>query len=292
MNIYLIRHGRQNSRLCNVDVELSKEGREQADLLGKRLEKYDIDAVYSSQLIRAKETADIINSHLNKPRFIDERWQEADFGGMTGLSNEEMKEKYGDYQANFIGADEKKIYLTFDEGYEYGCTPQILDTLKEKGVKATFFVTEPYAKAQPELVQRMIDEGHEIGNHSVTHPSEGLPSQSLEQQKNEVMENHQYIKDNFGYDMHLFRFPAGKFSDRSLAVVNNCNYKSVFWSFAYKDYDVNNQPGESEALQKLKDRMHPGAIYLLHAESTTNTAILGRFIDAAQAAGYEVVAFQ
>ena len=92
-------------------------------------------------------------------------------------------------------------------------------------------MTEPYAKAQPELVQRMIDEGHEIGNHSVTHPSEGLPSQSLEQQKNEVMENHQYIKDNFGYDMHLFRFPAGKFSDQSLAVVNNCNYKSVFWSF-------------------------------------------------------------
>lgn len=69
-------------------------------------------------------------------------------------------------------------------------------------------MTEPYAKAQPELVQRMIDEGHEIGNHSVTHPSEGLPSQSLEQQKNEVMENHQYIKDNFGYDMHLFRFPG------------------------------------------------------------------------------------
>ena len=97
MNIYLIRHGRQNSRLCNVDVELSKEGREQAHLLGKRLEKYDIEAVYSSQLIRAKETADIINTHLNKPRIIDERWQEANFGGMTGLSNEEMKEKYGDY---------------------------------------------------------------------------------------------------------------------------------------------------------------------------------------------------
>ena len=185
-----------------------------------------------------------------------------------------------------------EIALTFDDGPHPVYTKKLLDGLRKRGVKATFFVTEPYAKAQPELVQRMIDEGHEIGNHSVTHPSEGLPSQSLEQQKNEVMENHQYIKDNFGYDMHLFRFPAGKFSDRSLAVVNNCNYKSVFWSFAYKDYDVNNQPGESEALQKLKDRMHPGAIYLLHAESTTNTAILGRFIDAAQAAGYEVVAFQ
>ena len=185
-----------------------------------------------------------------------------------------------------------EIALTFDDGPHPVYTKKLLDGLRKRGVKATFFVTEPYAKAQPELVQRMIDEGHEIGNHSVTHPSEGLPSQSLEQQKNEVMENHQYIKDNFGYDMHLFRFPAGKFSDQSLAVVNNCNYKSVFWSFAYKDYDVNNQPGESEALQKLKDRMHPGAIYLLHAESTTNTAILGRFIDAAQAAGYEVVAFQ
>lgn len=95
MNIYLIRHGRQNSKLCNVDVELSPEGREQADLVGKRLKNYDIDVVYSSQLIRARETADILNTHINKQRVIDERWQEANFGGMTGLTNAEMKEKYG-----------------------------------------------------------------------------------------------------------------------------------------------------------------------------------------------------
>ncbi|MFQ9114937.1 histidine phosphatase family protein [uncultured Eubacterium sp.] len=97
MNIYLIRHGRQCSKLCNVDVELAPEGREQADLLGQRLKTYDIEAVYSSDLIRARETADIINKHLNKPRVIDERWQEANFGGMTGLTNEEMREKYGDF---------------------------------------------------------------------------------------------------------------------------------------------------------------------------------------------------
>ena len=97
MNIYLIRHGRQCSKLCNVDVELAPEGREQADLLGQRLKTYDIEAVYSSDLIRARETADIINKHLNKPRVIDERWQEANFGGMTGLTNDEMREKYGDF---------------------------------------------------------------------------------------------------------------------------------------------------------------------------------------------------
>lgn len=113
MNIYLIRHGRQNSTLCNVDVELSKEGREQADLLGKRLKTYDIEAVYSSQLIRAKETADIINSYLEKPRLIDERWQEADFGGFTGLTNEELKEKYGGFLA-------KRAQMTEDIPYPDG----------------------------------------------------------------------------------------------------------------------------------------------------------------------------
>lgn len=110
MNIYLIRHGRQCSKLCNVDVELAPEGREQADLLGQRLKTYDIEAVYSSDLIRARETADIINKHLNKPRVIDERWQEANFGGMTGLTNDEMREKYGDFL-------EKRATMTEDIPY-------------------------------------------------------------------------------------------------------------------------------------------------------------------------------
>lgn len=202
------------------------------------------------------------------------------------------QEKYGAYQAYFIKEDSPKIYLTFDEGYEYGQTASILDTLKEKNVKAVFFITEPYAKAQPELVQRMIDEGHTLGNHSVTHPADGLPSESLEEQKNEIMENDTYVKENFNYQMNLFRFPAGKYSEQSLAIVNNCNYKSVFWSFAYLDYDVNNQPDKAESLQKMVDKLHPGAIYLLHAESETNAAVLGDFIDKAQGAGYEIALFE
>lgn len=207
------------------------------------------------------------------------------------ISAVQYQETYGKYNANFIGENRPVIYLTFDEGYEYGCTGRILDTLKEKGVHAVFFVTQPYAEDNPQLVQRMIDEGHTVGNHSVTHPSKGLPSQTMEQQQQEVMGCHQYVLDHFGYTMHLFRYPTGAFSEQSLAIVNNCNYKSVFWSFAYLDYDVNNQPDQTQSLQKLVDRMHPGAIYLLHAESETNTAILGSFIDQAKAAGYSLEAF-
>ncbi|MCI8484597.1 MAG: polysaccharide deacetylase family protein [Lachnospiraceae bacterium] len=206
----------------------------------------------------------------------------------------QYQEKYGKYNAYFIKDEPEKkvIYLTLDEGYEYGCSPRILDTLKEKNVHAVFFVTESFAKQNPDLVRRMIDEGHEVGNHSVTHPAAGLPSQTLEEQTNEVVGNHNYIKEQFDYDMHLFRYPAGKFNEQSVALLNNLNYKSVFWSFAYLDYDVENQPDPAASLQKLMDCLHPGAIYLLHAESETNTQILGDFIDQARAQGYEFKVFQ
>lgn len=201
------------------------------------------------------------------------------------------QDKYGKYNAYFIGEGDHTIYLTFDDGYETGSTKPILDTLKEKNVKAVFFITEPYAKDEPELVQRMIDEGHTVGNHSVTHPSTGLPSMTIDEQKFEIMDNHNYVKEHFNYEMHLFRYPAGKFSEQALAIMNNCNYKSVFWSFAYLDYDVNNQPDPTESLNKCIEKLHPGAIYLLHAESSTNAAILGDFIDQARAMGYEFEMF-
>lgn len=198
------------------------------------------------------------------------------------------QEKFKNYTADFIIPSTKKtIYLTFDEGYEYGCTPTILETLREKDVKAVFFVTQPYAEADPELVRQIIADGHILGNHSVTHPASGIPSLSVDSQKQEIMGLHEYIKTNFDYEMCLFRFPAGKFSEQSLAVLNNCGYRSVFWSFAYLDYDVNNQPPEQESLDKMIDKLHPGAIYLLHAESWTNTNVLGDFIDQAKEKGYE-----
>ena len=125
------------------------------------------------------------------------------------------QEKYGQYAADFIRENNQNIYLTFDEGYENGYTDDILDTLQEKGVQAVFFVTMPYVQSEPELVQRMIDEGHIVGNHSVNHPS--FPEEiSFEECQQEIMELHDYVKENFGYEMSLFRFPMGEFSEADL----------------------------------------------------------------------------
>lgn len=194
--------------------------------------------------------------------------------------------KYGKYDAYFIAPDDGKIYLTFDEGYENGYTAAILDTLKEKDVKAVFFITLPYAKSSPELVQRMIDEGHVVGNHSVRHKS--MPTLTIDEMEEEITGLHEYMLEHFGYEMFLFRPPTGEYSQQSLAVVQNLGYKTVEWSFAYYDYDVENQPDNQKAYNKIVDAAHSGAIYLLHAVSKTNTEVLGDVIDAFRNQGFEL----
>lgn len=200
------------------------------------------------------------------------------------------QEKYGQYAADFIRENNQNIYLTFDEGYENGYTDDILDTLKEKGVQAVFFVTMPYVQSEPELVQRMIDEGHIVGNHSVNHPS--FPEISFEECQQEIMELHDYVKENFGYEMSLFRFPMGEFSEADLKVVQDLGYRSVFWSFAYRDWLVDEQPDPQEAIATIEDKCHPGAIYLLHAVSETNAQILGQVIDDLRGEGYVFCAYR
>lgn len=193
---------------------------------------------------------------------------------------------YGKYNAWFVGEEEPVIYLTIDEGYENGYTAKILDTLKEKNCPAVFFVTMDYVKKNPDLIRRMIAEGHVVGNHSTTHPAKGLPSQSIEVQAEELMALHRYVKENFDYDMYLFRYPAGIYSEQSLALVQQLGYRSVFWSYAHRDWVPDDQPKPSEALPKAISRLHPGAIYLLHAVSATNTQMMGDFIDQTRQAGY------
>ena len=197
--------------------------------------------------------------------------------------------KYGNYDADFIGRNSKKIYLTFDQGYENGYTAPILDTLKEKEVPAVFFLTGHYVNTQPELIQRMIDEGHILGNHSQNHPS--FPDTPLEQCKTEVEEIHNRVKEQFDYEMSLFRFPAGEFSEQTLKLMQDMGYRSVFWSFAYRDWEVDNQPDPAEALSTVVSKAHPGAIILMHSVSATNAEILGDVIDQLRAEGYEFAAF-
>lgn len=195
--------------------------------------------------------------------------------------------KWGQYAVDFIQPMSNYVFLTFDEGYEYGNTPAILDTLKEKNAKAVFFLTYSFAKDNPDLVQRMLDEGHVLGNHTVNHPSDGLGSLSIEDQISEIKVLHDYIKETYNYEMYLFRFPTGKFTEQSLAIVQSLGYRSVFWSFAHFDWDVNNQPDVGESLKLMLDTLHGGEIFLLHGVSTTDTAVLGDLIDGIRERGYE-----
>lgn len=196
-----------------------------------------------------------------------------------------LQNKYKDLDASFLIDKENCICLTFDEGYENGFTPSILDTLKDKEVKAIFFVTYDFASANPELIKRMIDEGHIVGNHTYRHYT--MDEIDEDTATEEIMLLHKYISDNFNYDMTLFRFPKGEFSESTLALVKSLGYKSVFWSYAYADWDTQNPADKKEALTSILEHTHSGEIMLLHAVSQTNAEILGDMIDKVREQGYE-----
>ena len=181
--------------------------------------------------------------------------------------------------------EDKFVYLTFDEGYEAGYTPQILDVLKENDVKAAFFITGHYLNTKPELVKRMIDEGHIVGNHTVNHPS--MPDLDNDKVKEEIMKLHVTVFEKFGYEMKYLRPPKGEFSQRTLYLSKSLGYTTVMWSFAYDDWDENKQGRENYAKEKILSNTHNGAVILLHANSKDNTNILDETIKEIKKQGYE-----
>lgn len=195
----------------------------------------------------------------------------------------DVLEKHG---GKYLGDTSKKtIYLTLDEGYENGYTPAILDTLKQKNVKACFFITGPYLAKHMNLVERMVNEGHTVGNHTVNHPS--LPTVSSERIEKELIELDRVFYEKFGKNMRFLRPPKGEFNERSLEVAKRLGYTTVMWSFAYDDWNVNKQRGADYAYNMVINNLHNGAILLLHAVSKDNTDALGRIIDKARELGYE-----
>ena len=188
--------------------------------------------------------------------------------------------KNGEYQIL-----KKNIYLKFDEGYEAGYTPKILDVLKQNNVKATFFITAHYLNTQSDLVKQMIDEGHIVGNHTVNHKS--MPSLTQEQINSEVMDLHKAIYSKFEYEMKYLRPPMGEYSQKTLAVTNSLGYTTVMWSFAYEDWNEKSQPDEEKSKQKILNNVHNGEIMLLHGNSKTNTNILDSIIKQIKQMGYE-----
>ena len=179
---------------------------------------------------------------------------------------------------------EKTLYLTFDCGYENGYTEKILDTLKEKDVPAAFFCTLPQVEDNPDLIARMITEGHIVGNHSVKHPS--FPTLTRIEMAQEIQGMDDYLRTNFGYSEPFFRFPMGEYSDCALDLVGSIGYRSVFWSVAYEDWDLDNQRGTQYAFDTVTSRLHPGAVILLHSVSPDNANALGQIIDWAREQGY------
>ena len=193
-----------------------------------------------------------------------------------------------DYDAYYINNNnEKTLYLTFDEGYEKGYTNDILDTLKELNIPAAFFVVKPYIDSEPDIIKRMTNEGHLVCNHSNHHPSMASITDN-EKFKKELTDVEDAFKELTGQEMpKFFRPPMGKYSKASLEKTKNMGYKTIFWSFAYKDWLTEDQPSKEYAIEKIKNGVHPGAIILLHAVSKTNTEILKTVLLDLQNEGYE-----
>ena len=199
---------------------------------------------------------------------------------------EELRTFDAYYMGGTQAQEEKKIYLTFDVGYENGYTPAILDTLKKHNVKAAFFVVGNYIETSPDLVKRMVAEGHIVGNHTYHHPDMSKIS-AMEDFKKEITSLEALYKETTGQEMEKFyRPPQGKYSESNLKQAQELGYKTVFWSLAYVDWYVDQQPSKEEAFSKLLPRIHPGAVVLLHSTSKTNAEILDELLCKWEAEGY------
>lgn len=197
------------------------------------------------------------------------------------------KDQLRQYQAAYIGnTNEKVLYLTFDAGYENGCTAKILDTLKEKQVPAAFFLVGNYIRQSPDLVRRMVAEGHTVGNHTMHHYDMSRLSDKAAFSK-ELTDLEALYKETVGQELpKYYRPPQGIYSEENLKMAQELGYKTLFWSLAYVDWNNDAQPTKEAAFAKLLPRTHNGAVVLLHSTSKTNAEILGELIDKWKEAGY------
>ena len=182
---------------------------------------------------------------------------------------------------------DKILYLTFDAGYENGNTAAILDALKKHNAPATFFVVGNYIETSPELVKRMVEEGHTVGNHTYHHPDMSKIS-SKEAFEKELKDLENLFEKTTGQPMKkYYRPPQGKYSESNLQLAKDMGYKTFFWSLAYVDWYQDKQPTKEEAFKKLLGRIHPGAVILLHSTSSTNAQILDELMTKWEEMGYQ-----
>lgn len=207
----------------------------------------------------------------------------------TADANMQFIEKYGGYYVDRNHSDndeERVIYLTFDAGYENGNVEKILDVLKEEDVKGAFFVLDNIILKNKELILRMIEEGHLVCNHTSKH-SDVTKCKTVEEFSKDLESLEKVYTEATGKEMpKYFRPPEGKFSEQSMIFASKLGYKTIFWSFAYADWDNNSQMSPSAAKEKILSNIHNGEIMLLHPTSSTNAAILGDIIKELKAQGF------
>ena len=196
-------------------------------------------------------------------------------------------DQLGRYDAAYLGdTSEKVLYLTFDAGYENGCTEQILDTLKKHNVKAAFFLVGNYIQRNADLVRRMVQEGHTVGNHTMHHPDMSKLS-DFNAFSRELSDLAELYEQTVGQPMpRYYRPPQGIYSEENLRQAKELGYKTVFWSLAYVDWKNDAQPTRDTAFNKLLPRTHPGAVVLLHSTSQTNADILDELLSRWEQQGY------
>jgi len=197
-----------------------------------------------------------------------------------------VSQLFSKHNASYIGDTTKKtIYLSFDEGYENGYTGQILDVLKKQKVQAAFFITGPYLNTEVDLVRRMVEEGHIVGNHTVNHLS--MPLQTDSKIMSELTELDSKYFEMFNRNMTFLRPPKGEYSERLLNLTDKMGYCTLFWSFAYDDWKTNVIRGKDYVINKILDNAHNGMVILLHAVSKDNAEALQDIIVKLRNAGYE-----
>lgn len=206
--------------------------------------------------------------------------------GNPAQAGQQFDEMLPKYEALYLGDTSKKdIYLTFDNGYENGYTAQILDVLKKHQAPATFFVTGHYLKSVPELVKRMVKEGHIVGNHSWTHPDMTvLTDEAIKSELRKVKEETERLTGK--KTMNYLRPPRGVFNERTMKVAKQEGYYHIFWSLAYKDWIVDEQKGAAYAHDAVLKQIHPGAVLLLHTVSKDNAEALDSIITDLKKQGY------
>ncbi len=206
--------------------------------------------------------------------------------GQPPVANASMEElaAFDTYYAQ--DTEDKRIYLTFDCGYENGNTPLILDALKKHKAPATFFVVGNFVSTSGDLLKRMVDEGHAVGNHTFSHPDMSKIS-TQEAFAKELSQVEELFKEATGTEMEkYYRPPQGKYNEANLQMAKDMGYKTFFWSLAYVDWYQDQQPSKEEAFEKLLGRIHPGAIVLLHNTSSTNGQILDELLSKWEDMGY------